>query len=375
MEGNMAKYARKPEKNTLQSLSVNHFKSSANTLVDNRSSNQSAAQRQPVQRNNTGLPDNLKSGMEDLSGMSLDHVKVHYNSPKPAAVQAHAYAQGSDIHLASGQEKHLPHELGHVVQQMQGRVKPTTSVEGVSVNDSPQLEAEATLMGNRALQRKPVNEGEANRASENHTLDNQSPVVMQGMFEWLYNLFSSGEDDSAIPDFEPEPFATSKIPVTTEKMSKPQQGYYSTKDKRIALSDDLDSDESRFILLEEQTHALHHQGGAKLDSDYAQDEDTAYESFEDSMMTEFIAKYKRMKLAEEFLKIDKPVPFQDKTMLGIWQKDPEQWAGIISNKYYRNYAPRYMGLGPYGGMPKTINQGAAMNIGRTFLKFMKYVPK
>ncbi|CAM3703538.1 hypothetical protein VA7868_01476 [Vibrio aerogenes CECT 7868] len=110
--------------------------------------------RTPVQRqpNNTGLPDNLKSGMENLSGMSLDHVKVHYHSAKPAAVQAHAYAQGSDIHLASGQEKHLPHELGHVVQQMQGRVQPTTSVSGMAVNDNPALESEATAMGARAMQ-------------------------------------------------------------------------------------------------------------------------------------------------------------------------------------------------------------------------------
>lgn len=119
---------------------------SAQVLEDNRESN--AIQRQP---NRTGLPDNLKSGMESLSGKSLDHVKVHYNSSKPAAVQAHAYAQGSDIHLASGQEKHLPHELGHVVQQMEGRVKPTTSVGGMAVNDNPSLENEATEMGNRAL--------------------------------------------------------------------------------------------------------------------------------------------------------------------------------------------------------------------------------
>lgn len=109
---------------------------------------------QPVQKapslNKTGLPDNLKSGMENLSGQSLDHVKVHYNSPKPAAVQAHAYAQGSDIHLASGQEKHLPHELGHVVQQAQGRVKPTTSIGGMSVNDNAGLESEATVMGEKA---------------------------------------------------------------------------------------------------------------------------------------------------------------------------------------------------------------------------------
>ncbi|MCY9878607.1 DUF4157 domain-containing protein [Vibrio natriegens] len=120
--------------------------SSAQVLEDNRETN--TVQRQP---NRTGLPDNLKSGMERLSGQSLDHVKVHYNSSKPAAVQAHAYAQGSDIHLASGQEKHLPHELGHVVQQMEGRVKPTTSVGGMAVNDNPSLENEATEMGNRAI--------------------------------------------------------------------------------------------------------------------------------------------------------------------------------------------------------------------------------
>jgi len=106
------------------------------------------------QTNTTGLPDNLKSGMESLSGVSLDDVKVHYNSPKPATVQAYAYAQGNDIHLASGQEKHLPHELGHVVQQKQGRVKPTTNVGGVAVNDSKSLESEATQMGNKALQMK-----------------------------------------------------------------------------------------------------------------------------------------------------------------------------------------------------------------------------
>ena len=105
-------------------------------------------------KNKTGLPDQLKSGMESLSGMNLDHVRVHYNSPKPAAVQAHAYAQGSDIHLGPGQAKHLPHELGHVVQQAQGRVKPTTSVNGVAVNDSPSLEKEADQMGAFAVKKE-----------------------------------------------------------------------------------------------------------------------------------------------------------------------------------------------------------------------------
>ena len=92
--------------------------------------NYSAQQQQPIQKkeNNTGLPDNLKTGIENLSGYSMDDVKVHYNSPQPAQFQAHAYAQGTDIHLASGQEKQLPHEAWHVEQQKQGRVKPTKSL-------------------------------------------------------------------------------------------------------------------------------------------------------------------------------------------------------------------------------------------------------
>ncbi len=101
-------------------------------------------------KNNTGLPDNVKGGIESLSGMSMDHVKVHYNSPKPAQLNAHAYTQGSDIHVASGQEKHVAHEAWHVVQQAQGRVKPTTSVAGQAVNDNAGLEREADVMGARA---------------------------------------------------------------------------------------------------------------------------------------------------------------------------------------------------------------------------------
>nr|WP_308936671.1 DUF4157 domain-containing protein [Duganella radicis] len=104
--------------------------------------------------NNTGMPNQLKAGIESLSGMSMDHVKVHYNSDKPAQLNAHAYAQGSEIHMAPGQEQHLPHEAWHVVQQMQGRVQPTTAVGGMQVNDNSALENEATYMGNQALQRK-----------------------------------------------------------------------------------------------------------------------------------------------------------------------------------------------------------------------------
>jgi hypothetical protein len=100
----------------------------------------------------TGLPPGLRSGVEALSGLSLDDVRVHYNSPQPAHVDALAYAQGSDIHLAPGQERHLPHEAWHVVQQAQRRVMPTMQLKtGTPVNDDNALEREADLMGTQAM--------------------------------------------------------------------------------------------------------------------------------------------------------------------------------------------------------------------------------
>lgn len=99
------------------------------------------------------MPDQLKSGIENLSGYSMDDVKVHYNSSKPAQLNAHAYAQGTNIHVAPNQEKHVPHEAWHVVQQKQGRVKPTTQLkQNVAINDDPKLENEADKMGTKALQ-------------------------------------------------------------------------------------------------------------------------------------------------------------------------------------------------------------------------------
>ena len=117
-----------------------------------------ASQRQDEgspRQNNTGLPDNLKAGIESLSGISLDGVKVHYNSPQPAQLNALAYAQGTDIHVAQGQEQHLPHEAWHVVQQAQDRVRPTMQMkDGVPINDDAGLEHEADVMGAKAIQQK-----------------------------------------------------------------------------------------------------------------------------------------------------------------------------------------------------------------------------
>lgn len=129
-------------------------------------------------KNETGLPDNLKAGIESLSGFSMDSVRVHYNSSQPAQLNALAYAQGTDIHVAPGQERHLPHEAWHVVQQAQGRVKPTMQMKGgVPVNDDQGLEREADAMGSAAISMKvdmahkkdaiPLNSG-SNKVQQQH---------------------------------------------------------------------------------------------------------------------------------------------------------------------------------------------------------------
>lgn len=136
-----------------QSTSTMQMKKNKNgTMIDNRPTAVfMQRKKQLVQKNNrTGLPDNLKAGIENLSGYSMDDVRVHYGSSKPAAVQAYACTQGTDIYVAPGQERHLPHEAWHVAQQMAGRVAPTTEINGMPVNDNAALEHEADVMGAKA---------------------------------------------------------------------------------------------------------------------------------------------------------------------------------------------------------------------------------
>ncbi len=153
------------------------------------------AKQQPVQRqadngnnnnkNNTGLPDQLKTGIEQLSGYSMDDVKVHHNSDKPAQLKAHAYAQGTDIHLAPGQERHLPHEAWHVVQQKQGRVHPTTQLkgkQGVGINDDAGLEREADVMGAKALNattQNPMNNLNAQGIAQANTVQLEAKEIIK----------------------------------------------------------------------------------------------------------------------------------------------------------------------------------------------------
>lgn len=109
--------------------------------------------------NDIGLPDQLKAGIASLFGMRMGHVKVHYNSDKPAQLLAHAYAQGSEIHVAPGQERHLPHEARHAVQQVQGNVVPTCVSKCVVLNNTPEMEREANVIVERVAGLSPGSSG------------------------------------------------------------------------------------------------------------------------------------------------------------------------------------------------------------------------
>lgn len=119
---------------------------------------QKTEERQRRQQPNlTGIPTQMKMDFEQRSGLSFDDVRVHYNSDKPKRIGALAYTQIPQVHIGPGQERNLRHELGHVVQQKQGIVRPTTYINGLPVNDSPSMERSADRIAS-GITGQPVSE-------------------------------------------------------------------------------------------------------------------------------------------------------------------------------------------------------------------------
>lgn len=125
-------------------------------------------ERREERRSAQGLPDALRSGIESLSGVPLDAVRVHYNSPAPARLDAGAYTRGTDIHISPGHEHLLPHEAWHAAQQAQRRVPPGHGSDAATANDNPELEREADIMGTRAL------------GASRHAPDHRPPLPARG---------------------------------------------------------------------------------------------------------------------------------------------------------------------------------------------------
>jgi hypothetical protein len=101
------------------------------------------------------LPAPLLVKMESAFGADFSGVRVHVG-PQAARIGAIAFTTGNDLYFAPGRyqpdsvqgQQLIGHELAHVIQQRQGRVR--TPHSGVAVVSDRVLEAEADRLGMRA---------------------------------------------------------------------------------------------------------------------------------------------------------------------------------------------------------------------------------
>lgn len=137
----------------------------------------------------TGIPTQLKERIEQSTGMPLDDVRVHYNSVLPARLDALAYAQGNQVEIGPGQEQHLPHELGHVVQQKLGIVRANgRHSSGAALNTDPGLEHQADEIGagrSRLSARQNTEQGFETVVQRQFNIN----VLIDGLLDLIGNMF------------------------------------------------------------------------------------------------------------------------------------------------------------------------------------------
>ncbi|WP_430424691.1 DUF4157 domain-containing protein [Phenylobacterium sp.] len=98
--------------------------------------------------------------MEAAFGADFSGVRVHVG-PQASRIGAVAFTMGDDVYFAPGKfqpdsaqgQQLIGHELAHVIQQRQGRVRAPGS--GVAVVQDRMLEAEADRLGMRAAAMRP----------------------------------------------------------------------------------------------------------------------------------------------------------------------------------------------------------------------------
>lgn len=124
---------------------------------------QSSTPKAAANQSHTGpaaMPQGVQAKMEQNLSADFSDVSIHQNSSKATSLGAYAYTQGNDVHFAPGQfdpmsskgQELIGHELAHVMQQRDGKVKPTTQAKGLPVNDDEGLETEADQLGAKAAQ-------------------------------------------------------------------------------------------------------------------------------------------------------------------------------------------------------------------------------
>jgi hypothetical protein len=156
------------------------------------------------------MPEPVRMKMENSFGQDFSQVQIHESS-KASELGALAYTQGKEIHFAPGQsnpesqkgQELLGHELTHVVQQQQGKVKPTTQLKGTHINDDSSLEKEADQMGKMAAEGKSIGTNQSHGAETSNDLQKQDDKTsanpdglhnLQDKYQVLINDLNNGKD-------------------------------------------------------------------------------------------------------------------------------------------------------------------------------------
>lgn len=191
--------------------------------------------------NHTGIPTQLKERVEQSTGMSLNDVRVHYNSILPAKLDALAYTKGNQVEISPGQERHLPHELGHVIQQKLGVVRANAVHSGgtlMNVDETLERQADEIGAGKRIALAQGIGEvtvqrcGFKNLMQDSH--ENSGLVGFQSLME-----SSEEEEEEVEVDEEVE---TKKEEECGSEKSQPNNG---KKDSKPVIATVWEEEEKR----------------------------------------------------------------------------------------------------------------------------------
>ncbi len=132
------------------------MKASLTTRPSHESGVQSTAQprRQGNRSPGRPLPQSVREPMERSFGHEFSSIRIHEDD-MAEQVGATAFARGDHLHFRPGTfrpwssegRRLISHELAHVRQRREGRVRATGRVAGLPLNDQPSLEQEADRWG------------------------------------------------------------------------------------------------------------------------------------------------------------------------------------------------------------------------------------
>lgn len=106
--------------------------------------------------NPSKLPDSINNVAKKSFGQDLSNVNIRTNDKEADDLGAKAFTKGNEISFGNGEydpssaegKSLIGHELAHVIQQKNGLVQPTSSINNIFINDNPHLEKQADEMGN-----------------------------------------------------------------------------------------------------------------------------------------------------------------------------------------------------------------------------------